>query len=158
MLTVYESPLGRLTIDEHAGVLRGLWMEGQANLPADVLSASEPAKGPVADWLDAYFTGENPELTFALEPTGTAFQQDVWSALRDIPYGQTVSYGELATIVGRKRGTPPASRAVGGAVGKNQIMIVIPCHRVIGADGKITGYSAGTERKIWLLEHEAMTR
>ena len=157
MATIYESPLGRLTIDEDGGALRGLWMEGQAHFPEHALGASEPASGAVAAWLADYFAGKNPELTFEIVPTGSDYQHAVWSALREVPYGHTVTYQQLADVVSAKRGTPTAARAIGGALGKNQISIVIPCHRVVGTNGKITGYAGGIDRKIWLLEHEAST-
>ncbi len=157
MLSIYESPIGRLTIDESDGVLHGLWIEGQENFPDHALGATEPVRGPVSDWLDSYFAGKNPDVSFEIEPVGTDFQLTVWSALREVPYGEQITYHELANIVEKRRGTPSSARAVGGALSKNHLMIIVPCHRIMGAGGKITGYSGGTDRKVWLLEHEAAT-
>ena len=101
--------------------------------------------------LDRYFEGTLTEFDLPLGPRGTPFQQQVWAALCDIPYGETISYGELARRVGR----PGSARAVGAANGSNPISIIIPCHRVIGSDGRLTGYGGGIDRKAWLLDHEA---
>jgi len=106
------------------------------------------------DQLKAYFAGELRTFNLPLAPTGTAFQRKVWQALRDIPYGQTESYGALA----KRIDSPKASRAVGMANGHNPISIIVPCHRVIGANGNLTGYGGGIERKRWLLEHEGWKR
>jgi methylated-DNA-[protein]-cysteine S-methyltransferase len=103
--------------------------------------------------IDAYFAGEREDFDLALAPHGTAFQMRVWDELTKIPYGETISYSELA----RRLGDPKLVRAVGTANGRNPISIIIPCHRVIGADGSLVGYGGGLERKVWLLEHEAVT-
>ncbi|QOR47772.1 methylated-DNA--[protein]-cysteine S-methyltransferase [Trueperella pecoris] len=160
MYSVYASPLGPLTID-FDGALRGLWMEGQANFPADIAQIHAApatgfvaAPGPVADWLDAYFAGENPAVTFEVAPEGTPFQQAVWSALRDIPYATTTTYAALASVVGKRLNRTTSARAIGGAVGRNPVMLVAPCHRVLASDGTLAGFSAGLERKAWLLDHE----
>ncbi|WP_341741420.1 methylated-DNA--[protein]-cysteine S-methyltransferase [Trueperella pyogenes] len=149
MYTTYLSPIGRLIIHDD-GVLRGLWTED--NAPSVV--STRPATGPVAAWLDAYFAGENPQVTFPVEPEGTEFQQAVWEALRDIPYGQTRTYGQLAAAVGKSLARSTSARAIGAALGKNPILIVVPCHRVVGADGTLTGYAGGLERKRALLTLE----
>ncbi len=101
--------------------------------------------------LNEYFAGKRTEFSLQLNPEGTPFQQKVWQALQEIPYGQTVTYGELS----KSLGDPKAIRAVASANGKNPLWIVIPCHRVIGSDGSLTGYAGGLERKKWLLEHES---
>jgi len=151
-----DSPVGPLTLVAADGVLAGLYMTEQRHLPPSE-AFGEPAGDPggapfaaAAGQLREYFTGVR--TTFDLEVTlnGTAFQRRVWSALRDIPYGLTVSYGQLADRLGQ----PPASRAVGLANAKNPISIIVPCHRVVGADGGLTGYGGGIERKRFLLAHE----
>ncbi|HEX7610606.1 MAG TPA: methylated-DNA--[protein]-cysteine S-methyltransferase, partial [Solirubrobacteraceae bacterium] len=113
----------------------------------------DDALADVAGQLAAYFAGTLTEFDVQLELAGTDFQREVWQALRAIPYGETISYGELAQRVGK----PSASRAVGLANGRNPIAIIVPCHRVIGADGSLTGYGGGLARKAWLLEHEAIS-
>jgi methylated-DNA-[protein]-cysteine S-methyltransferase len=146
----HPSPVGTLSLfaDEHT--LVGVYFPEHA--PA--LEARDGAGHPVLDraraQLDAYFAGERTSFDLPLAPPGTAFQRAVWDALRAIPFGHTRSYGQLAAAVGR----PKASRAVGAANGQNPIAIVIPCHRVIGADGSLTGYGGGMPRKEWLLRHE----
>ena len=105
-------------------------------------------------WLERYFAGKAPELDVPLRPDGTAFQRAVWELLREIPYGETISYGELAAALAERSGRPCPARAVGGAVGRNPVSILVPCHRVVGADGSLTGYAGGTERKRKLLEIE----
>lgn len=120
-----------------------------AALPGDVRRDDGPFRA-AREQLEAYFAGELEEFTLELAPAGTPFQQRVWRALLEIPFGTTESYGALA----RRIGLPQAARAVGLANGRNPISIVIPCHRVIGADGSLTGYGGGLERKRWLLAHE----
>jgi len=110
-------------------------------------------------WLDMYFAGQIPDFLPRLSPQGTAFRQSVWNMLLAIPYGQTTSYGEIAAEIGRRRQTEKMSaQAVGGAVGHNPIAIIIPCHRVIGKDGSLTGYGGGLWRKEWLLQLERGVR
>ena len=116
-----------------------------AGLPRD-----DAVLAPVTAQLREYFAGERLAFDLALCPAGSAFQQKVWMALRDIPYGRTTSYGEIATELGQ----PTASRAVGLANGRNPLAVIVPCHRVIGANGALTGFGGGLERKRWLLEHE----
>jgi len=149
---VISSPIGELVVWGEAGVLSGLSFADSRKA-----SAVEPAWQPddnaftdVAEQLRAYFAGELTAFELKLEPHGTTFQQRVWGALRDIPYGATTTYSRLATELG----DPNAMRAVGLANGRNPIAIVIPCHRVIGADGGLTGYGGGLHRKQWLLAHE----
>jgi methylated-DNA-[protein]-cysteine S-methyltransferase len=152
---VVPSPVGPLTIVARDGMITGLYMQAQRHgpdpatlsLPAD--ADDEPFATAVSQ-LAAYFNGTLTEFDLPLAPEGTPFQRKVWDGLRAIPYGQTVSYGELA----RSIGSPAASRAVGLANGRNPIAIVVPCHRVIGSDGSLTGYGGGLDRKQFLLSFE----
>jgi methylated-DNA-[protein]-cysteine S-methyltransferase len=155
--TVIDSAVGPLTIVAEAGAIVCLYMERQRHRPADdELGESEPRGREAepfraaADQLDAYFAGEITTFDLPLAPLGSPFQQRVWAALQEIPYGQTESYGELAERIG----SPGAARAVGLANGKNPIGIVIPCHRVVGASGSLTGYGGGLDRKRQLLDLE----
>ncbi|WKV71030.1 methylated-DNA--[protein]-cysteine S-methyltransferase [Streptomyces sp. PCS3-D2] len=154
--TVVESPYGPLTLVAADGVLSGLYMTGQRHRPAEEsfgerVAATEEPFPEVARQLAAYFAGELTEFDLPLRLEGTAFQRSVWDQLVRIPYGETWSYGELAAKLGR----PNASRAVGLANGKNPVGIIVPCHRVIGASGSMTGYGGGVERKVRLLAFEA---
>jgi methylated-DNA-[protein]-cysteine S-methyltransferase len=150
-----DSPVGPLTLVAAAGRLTGLYMDAQRHLPdwSSFGPEGDPASAPfaaAADQLARYFAGRLTRFDLPLELAGTPFQRQVWAALRDIPYGQTTTYGELATGLGK----PAASRAVGLANGKNPVSIVVPCHRVIGADGSLTGYGGGIDRKRFLLTLE----
>ncbi|HUZ26968.1 MAG TPA: methylated-DNA--[protein]-cysteine S-methyltransferase [Streptosporangiaceae bacterium] len=150
-----SSPVGALTLVAAAGSLTGLYMEAQRHAPAPAALGvpGDPAAAPfaaAADQLGAYFAGELTCFDLPLQPDGTPFQHRVWMALRAIPYGQTISYGQLAAGLG----APAASRAVGLANGRNPISIVVPCHRVIGSDGSLTGYGGGIDRKRFLLDLE----
>ena len=143
----WRSPLGPILLEEEGGAVTGLRFCGQ----------EVPAQGPVspvlaqaAAQLAEYFAGQRQSFTLPLAPRGTPFQQEVWRALCAIPYGQTRSYGQLAAALGR----PSAARAVGGACRRNPIWLMIPCHRVVGADGSLTGYAGGLERKKALLALE----
>lgn len=149
----YSSPLGRILLAGDETALTGLWFAGARyagqGLPPD---APEGRTGPILQaekWLDIYFSGGIPDFLPPLAPAGTPFRQSVWTLLRQIPRGSTVSYGELARTLG---GVSP--RAVGGAVGHNPISILIPCHRVVGSHGSLTGYAGGLARKQWLLQLE----
>ena len=149
------SPVGPLTLVAAGGRLAGLYMEAQRHLPGTAAFGvpGDPAGEPFASaarQLGDYFEGRLTRFELDLDPAGTPFQRRVWLALRDIPYGQTVSYGELAASIG----APAASRAVGLANGKNPISIVVPCHRVVGSDGSLTGYGGGLDRKRFLLDLE----
>jgi methylated-DNA-[protein]-cysteine S-methyltransferase len=160
--TVLDSPVGSLTLLAIDGALAGLYMDDQRHHPSAESFGSPDAQLPdaqlfdaqlfdeVAGQLEEYFDGTRTTFDLPLAPAGTPFQQTVWAALRTIPYGQTVSYGELAEALGR----PGAARAVGAANGRNPIGIVIPCHRVIGASGGLTGYGGGLDRKRFLLALE----
>lgn len=147
------TPLGPLLLVAEDGALIGAWFLGQRhfapNLPADLPTGEDAALRAARAWVEAYFAGRRPDpAAVPLAPRGTAFQRRVWALLRGIAYGETVTYGELA----RRLGTSP--RAVGGAVGRNPISLIVPCHRVVGADGALTGYAGGLDRKTFLLRLE----
>lgn len=150
---VHPTPIGDILITADGNALTGLFM----TVDDAALARSEPSRSDIpvlraaAEQLDEYFAGERRDFDLPLAPRGTPFQQHVWAELRRIPFGATISYAELAIRVGK----PGAARAVGQANGRNPIGIIIPCHRVIAADGGIGGYSAGLDRKEWLLRHEA---
>ncbi|MHA5054474.1 methylated-DNA--[protein]-cysteine S-methyltransferase [Streptomyces sp. SD15] len=150
--TVIDSPYGPLTLVADDGVLCGLYMVDQRHRPPqeNFGERDDTPFGEAADQLEAYFAGESKEFTLELRLIGTPFQRTVWDQLRRIPYGETRSYGELAVTLGN----PGASRAVGLANGKNPIGIIVPCHRVVGADGSLTGYGGGLDRKQRLLDFE----
>lgn len=147
----YSSPLGLLTGICRNGAITGLLLPNQRfALPCDAIASDTPELIALGNWLERYFMGESPTINFPISPEGTAFQRRVWSLLRTIPYGCSVTYGQLA----RRLSASMSSQAVGQAVGKNPIPILIPCHRVLGAGGKLTGYAGGIPAKIRLLESE----
>jgi methylated-DNA-[protein]-cysteine S-methyltransferase len=146
--TVVDSPIDPLLLIGDETGLRSLWMSPHEP-PADGVR-DDDALAPVVRQLAEYFAGERTRFEVALAPHGTPFQQKVWLALRDIPYGKTTTYGSIATDLGQ----PTASRAVGLANGRNPLAVIVPCHRVIGANGALTGFGGGLPRKRWLLEHE----
>ncbi|MBV2363168.1 methylated-DNA--[protein]-cysteine S-methyltransferase [Streptomonospora sp. NEAU-YY374] len=150
--TVVDSPLGPLTLVASGEALAGLYMAGQRHRPPQESFGPRRAGllAPVAAWLEAYFAGQRPAFTAPLALEGTPFQRAVWQALRDVPYGATLTYAQLAERVGR----PAAVRAVGAANGRNPVGVVVPCHRVVGSDGSLTGHGGGLERKRFLLELE----
>jgi O-6-methylguanine DNA methyltransferase len=158
--TSVDSPCGPLTLVARDGALAGLYMTDQRHRPAPenfgayVEPGRLPAFTEVSEQLTAYFDGGLTRFDLQLTLVGTPFQQRVWSALSDIPYGETVSYGQLAAVLGQ----PGASRAVGLANGKNPVSIIVPCHRVVGANGSLTGYGGGLDRKRWLLGFERGSR
>ena len=141
----YESPVGKLLLRSNGEALTGLWIgrEAEASLEED------PVLMKTKQWLDAYFRGERPTMEIPVAMEGTAFQRVVWNLLLKIPYGKTCTYGDLAKKLGCK-----SAQAVGGAVGKNPISILIPCHRVVGVDGSLTGYAGGVDKKEFLLDLE----
>lgn len=154
-----DSPLGKLYIVSDGEALTGLWIEGQkyfqATVKEEVAEIDLPLFERVEKWLEGYFEGKIPSIDFQLRPSGSEFRQMVWKELLEIPYGQTSTYGEIAKHVAAKLGRSSMSaQAVGGAVGHNPISIIIPCHRVLGSTGSLTGYAGGIEKKIWLLEKE----
>ena len=155
----YDSPLGKIVLACDDAGLTGLWFEGGPGgerLPNEIYEeAPHPHHAAASRWLDDYFERKDPGFLPPLHLLGTPFQCDVWEELLKIPYGKTKSYGEIAAAVAGKRGAAQMSaQAVGGAAGRNRIGIIVPCHRVIGADGNLTGYSGGLERKIVLLALE----
>lgn len=157
----YASPVGTLTLCAHENALAGLWLEGQkyfgASIPGEMVPGGNvPVLRRAGEWLDRYFAGEAPSpAELPLSPIGAPFRQTVWKLLLEIPYGQTVTYGQLSRRTAAALGRPSmAAQAVGSAAGHNPISIIIPCHRLVGADGSLTGYAGGLERKQWLLLHE----
>ena len=155
----YDSPLGGILLAADEAGLTGLWFDGEKyfadSLPADHAERETPVLTETKRWLDCYFSGREPDFTPPLHPIGSAFRQSVWELLLQIPYGRTTTYGEIARLLAEKRGLARMSaQAVGGAVGRNEISIIIPCHRVVGADGSLTGYAGGIGKKVKLLELE----
>ena len=155
----YYSPLGPITLACDGEAVIGLWFNGQKHfgsiLPRETEAAAHPLLADAARWLDIYFTGRKPDFTPPLHPVGSAFRQAVWEILLQIPYGQTTTYGEIARQLAAKLGLPRMSaQAVGGAVGHNEVSIIIPCHRVVGTSGSLTGYAGGIDKKVKLLELE----
>lgn len=152
----YDSPLGGMLLaaDEHG--LTGAWFDGQKyfahGLPAERTVRETPVLAQTKRWLEVYFSGKAPDFLPPLHPAGSAFRQAVWELLLKIPYGKTATYGALAKQLAAGAGM--SAQAVGGAVGHNAISVLIPCHRVVGADGSLTGYAGGIDRKIRLLELE----
>jgi methylated-DNA-[protein]-cysteine S-methyltransferase len=154
---IISSPIGRLMLIGDGHALTGLWMVDADRHSARVemgLTPSPATFGEVTAQLEAYFAGDLKEFTVPLAPSGTPFQLAVWTELTKIPYGSTVSYGDIARALGKR---PVASRAVGLANGANPISVIVPCHRVIGSDGSLTGYGGGLERKELLLRLEGAT-
>ncbi len=153
--TTYNSPLGIITLCSDGSNLVGVWFDGQKYFASTIKEMTEKNDltifSNVKNWLDRYFTGQNPKISeLPLAPIGNEFRQAVWKLLCEIPYGETTTYGEIA----KRLGKPMSAQAVGGAVGHNPISIIIPCHRVIGKNGSITGYAGGIDKKIKLLELE----
>lgn len=152
-LTHYASPLGPILLAADETGLTGLWFEGQKYFPSflgvDYQEKETPVLTETARWLDVYFSGKDPDILPPLHPQGSPFRQTVWDILLTIPRGQTMTYGEIARRLGVR-----SAQAVGGAVGHNPISILIPCHRVVGSDGSLTGYAGGVERKARLLQLE----
>lgn len=156
--TVYHSPLGPILLAADDAGVTGLWFEGQKYYARGLEPQAQSIRTPIHDqacqWLDAYFAGRRPEALPPLHLLGTAFQRSVWEMLLCVPYGQTTTYGDLARGLGGEGGS--MARAVGSAVGRNPISVMVPCHRVIGANGNLTGYAGGMDRKISLLTLEGV--
>ncbi|MGI6009921.1 MAG: methylated-DNA--[protein]-cysteine S-methyltransferase [Ruminococcus sp.] len=155
----YASPLGGILLAADDMGLTGLWFEGQKYFARYLDEEHEEKEIPLFQkakkWLDVYFSGREPDFSIPLHFIGTKFQKEVWEILCSIPYGQTVTYGEIAKQLAEKRGLPHMSaQAVGGAVGHNEISIIVPCHRVVGAKGSLTGYAGGIDKKVKLLTLE----
>ncbi len=155
----YDSPLGGILLAADETGLTGLWFDGEKyyadNLAAEHEARDTQALGAAKRWLDVYFAGKEPDFLPPLHPIGSAFRQEVWQLLLEIPYGQTTTYGALARRLAERRGLRHMSaQAVGGAVGHNEISILIPCHRVVGTSGSLTGYAGGIDKKLSLLRLE----
>jgi len=154
---ILDSPLGKIQAAAKDGAVCGLWFLGQKYFPAGAEQWIKKTDYPVfislKAWLREYFAGRKPEITFKLSPVGTDFQQSVWKLLLKIPYGKTTTYGAIAAKLGSKE-KKASAQAVGGAVGHNPISVLIPCHRVLGADGSLTGYAGGLDKKQALLKLE----
>ena len=180
LLAHYDSPLGGITLASDGTALTGLWFDGQRHFGESLHSKHAVVKtchgaslrstpvetfhetslpsviNDTVRWLDTYFSGGIPDFTPSIVLRGSEFRQAVWRVLQTIPYGQTMTYGDIARQLAAGQGTPKVSaRAVGGAVGHNPISLIVPCHRVIGANGSLTGYAGGMERKAWLLRMES---
>ncbi len=157
----YQSPVGMMTMASDGSSLVGLWMEGQKyhgdTILKDMIEKKDmPIFETVKKWLDRYFAGEKPDISeLPLAPAGSEFRQEVWNILCEIPYGEVITYGDIAKkMAAKKNQERMSSQAVGGAVGHNPISIIIPCHRVVGSNGSLTGYAGGIHTKIKLLELE----
>ena len=155
----YQSPVGNILLAADEIGLTGLWFEGQKYFALYLDKEHEEKELPIFKqtkrWLDVYFSGKEPDFSVPLHFTGTDFQNEVWEILYSIPYGTTMTYGEIAKQIAAKRGLKRMSaQAVGGAVGHNEISIIVPCHRVVGSSGSLTGYAGGIDKKIWLLTLE----
>ena len=147
-ITRYDSPIGPLYLHSDGTALTGL-----SPAPAGTIREDLPLFRKVQDWLDAYFRDDRPDpRTLPLAPQGTEFQQAVWAELLKVPYGESRTYGDIANAIGKPRG----AQAVGQAVGRNPIGIIIPCHRILGVGSKLTGYAWGLDKKKWLLRHEGV--
>lgn len=155
----YKSPLGKITLAGSEDGLSGLWFENQKYFGKGLPENHEEKRLSVFDmtirWLDVYFAGSVPDFTPPLCLKGTDFRREIWDILLCVPYGKTITYGEIARITARRKGLEKMSaQAVGGAVGQNPVSIIIPCHRVVGSDGSLTGYAGGTDKKLLLLRLE----
>lgn len=161
--TTTDSPIGKITLGSDGKNLVGLWIDGQRffeePVPKKMLVNDDlNIFACIKEWLSRYFDGKKPPISeLPLSPIGSEFQKTVWKMLTEIPYGNTITYGELAQKIAKNRGIKSMSaQAVGGAVGRNPISIIIPCHRVIGANGNLTGFSGGIAKKLLLLQHEGV--
>ena len=159
----YDSPVGRLTLASDGLNLAGLWMEGQKYFGGTVPGELRPNEelevfSRAKDWLDRYFNGKKPEPSeLPLAPVDGEFRRTVWELLCEIPYGELTTYGQIAREAAKRlQRESMSAQAVGGAVGHNPISIIIPCHRVVGTGGSLTGYAGGLDKKIWLLKHEGV--
>lgn len=161
--TTYPSMVGEITLASDGDHIAGLWMKGQKyfgdTIPDEMTPRDDMPEFHIAKkWLDRYFDGKKPAISeLPLRPIGGGFRQSVWSALCEIPYGEVITYGDIAKKVAKKLGKDRmSSQAVGGAVGHNPISIIIPCHRVVGSNGSLTGYSGGVQMKVKLLQLEGV--
>jgi len=161
--TTYSSPMGKITLACSGNTLVGLWIEGQkyhgGTIPEAMIENNDmPLFDTTKKWLDRYFAGEKPSISeLPLAPIGGEFRQGVWSILCEIPYGEVITYGDIAKKIAVKMNKESmSSQAVGGAVGHNPISIIIPCHRVVGSNGSLTGFAGGIQMKVKLLELEGV--
>jgi methylated-DNA-[protein]-cysteine S-methyltransferase len=159
--TTYDSPIGLLTLGADDDNLIALWIGEEKYLDYKLLEKMKtqndlPVFEQTKAWLDRYFAGKRPDISeLSLAPIGSDFQQEVWKILITIPYGEVTTYGKIANQIAELQGKKKMSaQAVGGAVGRNPISIIIPCHRVVGSNGSLTGFAGGIDKKVWLLEHE----
>ncbi len=155
----YESPIGGILLAADEKGLTGLWFDGQKYYANHLDSEHEEKNLPIFEetkrWLTIYFSGREPDFTPSLHIQGSSFQLAVWEILQKIPYGKTMTYGEIAEIIAKQKGIPRMSaQAVGGAVGHNRISVIVPCHRVVGTNGSLTGYAGGIDKKVKLLALE----
>lgn len=160
-ISYYQSPMGELLLTGDTLGLNGLWFDGAKyyadNCKLECGEKEIPVFAQAKEWLNVYFSGREPDFIPKLHLEGTPFQMEVWKILQKIPYGKTISYGEIAQEIANQRGIAKMSaQAVGGAVGRNKIAIMVPCHRVIGKDGSLTGYASGLDKKRWLLDLEGV--
>lgn len=159
--TTYESPIGGILLAADEIGLTGLWFDGEKYFADHLDPEHEEKELPVFEevkrWLDIYFTGKEPDFMPPIHMIGTQFQMEVWEILRQIPYGKLTTYGEIAKQIAEKRGLERMSaQAVGGAVGHNEISIIVPCHRVVGTNGSLTGYAGGVDKKEAMLKLEGV--
>lgn len=158
-VSYYKSPIGDITMASDGGSICGLWFNGQKYFASTVKGETEERELPVFEqtkkWLDIYFSGKEPDFTPKLSLNGSEFRRSVWDILLTIPYGSVITYGEIAKLISQKNGvTKMSAQAVGGAVGHNPVSIIVPCHRVVGTNGNLTGYAGGIDKKISLLKLE----
>ena len=157
----YDSPLGGITLASDGEALTGLWFDGQIYFADTMSDDSKKEELPIfvqtSHWLDSYFSGKEPDFTPRLKMNTTPFRKAVWEILLTIPFGKTMTYGEIAKLIAQNRGISQMSaQAIGGAVGHNSIALIIPCHRVVGSKGNLTGYAGGLDKKVKLLRLEGV--
>lgn len=155
----YKSPIGNITLASNGNELIGLWFDGQKfyadNLTNEFIEKNLEVFDQTKKWLDIYFSGENPSFTPPLSFFGiSSFRKRVWEIMLEVPFGKTITYGDIAKRISIETGKKVSAQAVGGAVSHNSISLIIPCHRVVGKKGKLTGYAAGIDKKIKLLKLE----
>ena len=158
-IAFYKSPLGNIMLSSDGSSLTGLWFEKQKYFGENLDKIYEEKELPVFEktfkWLDIYFSGEEPDFTPKIKMKTTEFRKKVWEILLSIPYGETMTYKEIAEIIAKENNySKMSAQAIGGAVGHNAISIIIPCHRVVGTNGKLTGYAGGLDKKLFLLNLE----
>ena len=157
----YDSPLGGITLASDGEALTGLWFDGQTYFADTMSDDSKKEELPIfvqtCHWLDSYFSGKEPDFTPRLKMNTTPFRKAVWEILLTIPFGKTMTYGDIAKLIAQKRGIAQMSaQAIGGAIGHNSIALIIPCHRVVGSKGNLTGYAGGLDKKVKLLRLEGV--